>query len=164
MSSPQTANRVEAVTPRTAWPATLRETTIEVFTTMVGAAVTDPENEEVAVRTEVTGMIGIAGPLSAILSLRCSIRSAALIVSQMLEVSVDEAAALKCDAVGEICNMLAGHFKAKIGLGDRCQLSLPTVLVGKDYQIRSPGKDFRMALSLIYQGEPLWIALDIRPG
>ncbi len=164
MSSPQTASNAAGVAPRTAWPATLRETTIEVFTTMVGAALTAPENEEVAVLAEVTGMIGIAGPLSAILSLRCSMRSAALIVSQMLGVSVEEVAALKCDAVGEICNMLAGHFKAKIGLGDRCQLSLPTVLVGKDYQIRSPGKDFRMALSMIYQGEPLSITLDIRPG
>jgi chemotaxis protein CheX len=164
MSSPQIANKAEAVTPRTAWPALLRETTIEVFTTMVGAAVTAPENEDVAVHFEVTGMIGIAGPLSAILSLRCSMRSAALIVSQMLRVSVEEAASLKCDAVGEICNMLAGYFKAKIGLGDRCQLSLPTVLVGKDYQIRSPGKEVRMTLPLLYQGEPMWIALDIRSG
>ncbi|MGA2415073.1 MAG: chemotaxis protein CheX [Candidatus Sulfotelmatobacter sp.] len=164
MSSPQPALGAAGVAPRSAWAATLRETTIEVFTTMVGTAVTAPENEDFAVFSEVTGMIGIAGPLSAILSLRCSMCSAALIVSQMLGVSVDEAAALKCDAVGEICNMLAGYFKAKIGLGDLCKLSLPTVLTGKNYQIRSPGKEFRMTFPVLYQKEPLWIALDIRPG
>src|SRR5277367_3916569 len=158
MSSPQTASKAVTVTPRSAWPTTLRETAIEVFTTMVGAAVTTPEKEVVPAHFEVTGIIGIAGPLSAILTLRCSARSAALIVSQMLGVSVDEAASLKCDAVGEICNMLAGYFKAKVGLGHVCQLSLPTVLVGKDYQMRSPGKDFRMALTVLYHDEPLWIA------
>src|SRR5208337_1656091 len=105
----------------------------------------------------------IAGPLSATLSIRCSLLSASQIVSQMLRVSVEEAAALKCDAVGEICNIVAGSFKAKIGLGEQCKLSLPTVLVGKNYQIRSPGKDHRIELSLIYLKEPIWIALDIRP-
>lgn len=164
MSSPQMASKAVALTPRSDWPATLRETTIEVFTTMVGSAVTTPEKEAVPAHFEVTGMIGIAGPLSAILTLRCRARSAALIVSQMLGVSIHEAASLKCDAVGEICNMLAGHFKAKIGMGDACQLSLPTVLVGKDYQMRSPSKDIRMVITMLYQGEPLWIALDIRPG
>src|SRR5271168_2544469 len=118
MSSPQIASKAVAVTPRSDWPATLRETTIEVFTTMVGSAVTTPEKEVIPAHFEVTGMIGIAGSLSAILTMRCSALSAALIVSQMLGVSVDEAASLKCDAIGEICNMLAGYFKAKIGMGD----------------------------------------------
>jgi len=163
MSAPQTANNPAAVAPRIAWPAVLRETTIEVFTTMVGTAVTAPETENLPVQAQVTGMIGIAGPLSATLSIRCSLLSASQIVSQMLRVSVEEAAALKCDAVGEICNIVAGSFKAKIGLGEQCKLSLPTVLVGKNYQIRSPGKDHRIELSLIYLKEPIWIALDIRP-
>lgn len=76
---------------------------------------------------------------------------------------MDEAAAEKCDAVGEICNIVAGYFKAKIGLGDQCMLSVPTVLAGKDYRIHSRGEDVRMELPLLYESEPIWIALEIRP-
>jgi chemotaxis protein CheX len=162
MSAPPQANPAGAASPRTAWRAILRETAVEVFSTMVGVTVTAPEEGNVAVLAQVTGMVGIAGPLSAIFSLRCSLHCATSIASQMLGVSMDEAGAQKCDAVGEICNIVAGSFKAKIGLGDRCMLSVPTVLAGTDYQIRSPGKDARLELPLLYEGEPVWIALDIR--
>jgi len=161
-ASPQT-NDAGAVAPRTAWPAILRETAVEVFSTMVGVTPTAPEDEGVPVLAQVTGMVGIAGPVSATFSLRCSLHSATMIASQMLRVSAEEAAAQKCDAVGEICNMVAGYFKAKIGLGDRCMLSVPTVLAGTDYQIRSRNDDVLMELPLLYESEPVWIALHIRP-
>ena len=81
----------------------------------------------------------------------------------MLGISLDAAAAPKCDAVGEICNMVAGYFKAKIGLGDQCKLSVPTVLAGTDYKIHSPGKSKRLELPLLYELEPILMTLDIRP-
>jgi len=35
------------------------------------------------------------------------------------------------DAVGEVCNMVAGNFKNKIsGISDGCKLSVPTVITG----------------------------------
>ena len=81
----------------------------------------------------------------------------------MLGVLVEEADGQKCNAAGEICNMVAGYFKAKIGLGDACKLSVPTVIAGKDYKIRSPGKDERLEVPVVYEGEPIWLALDVRP-
>ncbi len=129
---------------------------------MVGAMVLTPEAGNHLVLAEVTGMVGIAGPLSATLSLRCSLDSATRIAAQMLGTTPDKAAAHKCDAIGEICNMVAGSFKDKIGLGDRCMLSVPTVLTGKDYQIRSRSVYVRVELPVLYEHEPIWIALDIR--
>jgi chemotaxis protein CheX len=163
MSAPSQASSPGAVSPRTAWPAVLRETAVEVFSTMVGVAVTAPENGDVPVLAQVTGTVGIAGPLSATFSLRCSLLSATMIAAQMLGVSADEADAQKCDAVGEICNIVAGYFKAKIGLGERCMLSVPTVLAGTNYQIRSRSDDVVIEIPLLYEREPLWIALHIRP-
>jgi CheY-specific phosphatase CheX len=80
----------------------------------------------------------------------------------MLGVPPEEGASHQCDAVGEICNIVAGHFKAKIGLGDKCMLSVPTVITGGNYQLRSLASGERLDLPLLCQGEPLWIALDIR--
>jgi len=57
---------------------------------------------------------------------------------------------------------VAGSFKEKIGLGGKCMLSVPTVLTGRDYQIRSRSVYVRVELPLIYEKEPIWIALDIR--
>jgi chemotaxis protein CheX len=157
MSAPAT------LMPRSAWPDVLRETAIEVFSTMVGVSVTFPSASDAPLVAQVTGMVGIAGPLSATFSLRCSMQSATLIAAQMLGVPGEEAAAQKCDAVGEICNIVAGAFKAKIGLGDLCMLSVPTVLAGMGYQIRTRSDDVRLAMPLLYEREPVWIALDIRP-
>lgn len=160
MSAPAPATN--GVSPQKDWPAILRETAVEVFSTMVGTRITAPETSAVPILAEVTGMVGIAGPLCAVFSLRCSSQSATTMASQMLGVSREEAAAQNCDAVGEICNMVAGYFKAKIGLGDICKLSVPTVVAGKDYKIRSAGKDERMELPAIYEGEPIWLTLDVR--
>jgi CheY-specific phosphatase CheX len=106
-------------------------------------------------------MVGIAGPLCATFSLQCSTRSATMIASQMLGVSVSEARAQKCDAIGEVCIMVAGDFKSRIGLGDMCMLSVPTVLAGNDYQIRCRRQDERLEMLLLYQDEAFRIALDI---
>jgi chemotaxis protein CheX len=130
---------------------------------MASLTVTSSENGKVPVVAQITGMVGIAGPLSATFSLRCSIEAATFIASKMLDVPVDEAAGQKCDAIGEICNMVAGYFKAKIGFGDACQLSVPIVLAGTNYQIRSRSDEELMELPLLHGQEPIWISLHIRP-
>ena len=163
MSAPAPGKAAVFVAPRADWPAILRQTAIEVFSTMVGVSLTTPPNGNVPVLAQVTGMVGIAGQVSAIFSLRCSLDAAADIASRMLHVPTEEAVAQRCDAIAEICNIVAGYFKANIGLGDVCQLSLPTVLVGTDYQLRSRSNDVKMELPLLQESEPIWIALQVRP-
>jgi chemotaxis protein CheX len=49
------------------------------------------------------------------------------------------------DALGEICNMLAGSFKSRIpGMADTCMLSIPTTIAGADYRVHalSGGRHF----------------------
>jgi CheY-specific phosphatase CheX len=162
MSTTPKMQSATAVSPRNEWPAILRVTIVQVFFMMVGAMVLTPETGDHLVLSEVTGMVGIAGPLSATLSLRCSLDSATLIAAKMLGIPPEQAVAQRCDAIGEICNITAGSFKDKIGLGDRCMLSVPTVLTGRDFQIRSRSVYVRVELPVLYEHEPIWIALDIR--
>ena len=145
-----------------AWREILCEAATEVFSMMVGAEVTLRRRASPRGSAGVTGTVGIAGALSAILSLRCSSQSATRIASQMLAVPESEAASHQCDAIGEVCNIVAGHFKAKIGLGDKCMLSVPTVITGDNYRLHSLASEERLEQPLIYAGEPVWIALDIR--
>ena len=129
---------------------------------MVGAELTTPTDPKDLLVTQITGMVGIAGAVSATFSLRCSTQSATKIASQMLGVAVEEAAAQQSDAIGEICNMVAGQFKSKIGLEAECMLTVPTVITGKSYQLHSRADYDRLETPLLYEEQPIWLALDIR--
>ena len=129
---------------------------------MVGSDSVVPPEGSTAVIAHVTGMVGIAGALSATLTLRCSNQAASRIASQMLGVAIDEAAAQQSDAIGEICNMVAGQFKAKIGLEAECMLSVPIIITGTSYQLRPRADYDRLEMPFIYLPEPLWIAIGIR--
>ena len=80
----------------------------------------------------------------------------------MLGVSTEEAAAQKSDAIGEICNMVAGHSKLKIGYGGGSELTVPSVIIGRDYRVYSRATEERLEFAVMYEGEPVWLALDIR--
>jgi len=160
------------VAPRSAWWGLLRDATVEVFSTMVGAALVlsqMPEGSALElnptdsiVLAQVTGMVGIAGSVRAILSLRCSERSAAKIAARMLGIPEEQADQQKADAVGEICNMIAGHFKHIIGAGGDCTLSVPTVVMGARYAIHCLEVSERIEFPAIFEGETMAITLDIR--
>jgi chemotaxis protein CheX len=151
-----------SVLPRTAWHGVLSETAIEVFSIMVGVSVAIA-TDATRVPMQVTGVVGIAGAIRANFLLQCSAASATKLAAQMLGISPDAEDSQKaaCDALGEICNIVAGHFKAKVGLGDACMLSVPTIIMGQDYRFCSPNNYERLELPLVYEGETLWAALEI---
>ena len=100
MSAPLKA--ASTVADRTQWAAILRETAVEVFSTMVGVTVLFPGDAVLPRPAGITAMVGIAGRLSATVSLRCSLQSATSIASHMLGVPAEEGAAQKSDALGAV--------------------------------------------------------------
>ncbi len=145
------------------WRVILDAAVKEVFSMMVGAEISVLVPEPSILQSEITGMVGLAGEMCGVLSVRCSANSATQIASQMLGIPIAEAGAQQSDAIGEICNMVAGNFKAKIdGLQDKCMLSVPTVITGEDYQLHSIADGDRIELFFVYQGEPLLIGLEVR--
>jgi len=95
------------------------------------------------------------------MTVRCSTQAAKCMASRMLGIEIDTAGPEMLDAVGEICNMAAGNFKNKVpGLGDGCMLSVPTVITGGDYRLRSMVNDeFRIVL--LFAGEPVVFLLEV---
>jgi chemotaxis protein CheX len=107
-------------------------------------------------------MVGLAGQLCGLLTLRCTTQSAGLMASKMLGVEIKEADQQMWDAIGEIANMIAGNFKNKLsGLGDGCMLSVPTVITGTDYSCRSMADSAPLEVSFLFEGKPLLIALEL---
>jgi chemotaxis protein CheX len=149
--------------PFDSWRLLLREAVKEVFSMMVGAEISVPRQADPAVVREVTGMVGLAGDLCGVLCVRCSKSCASKIASKMLGVPATEAASHMSDAVGEICNMVAGNFKAKIdGLQGKCMLSVPTIIIGGDYEVFSSAVGDHIELPFLFEAEAIWIGLEVR--
>jgi len=132
----------------------------EVFELMLHCklGVPDPATEDAL---DITSMVGLAGQLCGVMSLRCTAKAATLMASKMLGVEPDKVGAEMCDAFGEICNMIAGNFKNKIaGLGEGCMLSVPTVITGQDYSLHSLS-DSALEVNLQFEGTPILISLQL---
>ncbi len=147
---------------RSSWLPLLEVATREVFEIMLGCKLSQATGMEYAGRRDFTAMVGFAGQLCGLLSIHCSTESAALIASRMLGVSPKDANSHMWDAVGEVCNMVAGNFKSKLaGLGDGCMLSVPSVITGGDYTFRALSDSGPLELTLLFEGAPLQIVLEV---
>jgi chemotaxis protein CheX len=134
----------------------------EVFGFMLSCTLETPVGPVAEPMLDITAVVGLAGKLCGIMSVRCSRHSAAHIASRMLGIPAEKAESEMSDAVGELCNMIAGNFKNKIsGLGDGCMLSVPTVITGRDYDLHSMGNE-ELRLQLLFDGEPVRFCLEIQ--
>ncbi len=148
--------------PEGGWPRLLETSVQEVFEMMLGTPVTcDPEPQRLE-GASLTAMIGLAGDLCGVLSIRCSTETACKLVGKMLgsdPTQFDESA---MDALAEICNMTAGTVKSKVpGLEDRCLLSTPTVIHGREYRLHSVADGERSEVTLRFEGETLLVTLEM---
>lgn len=149
-----------SATGRESWAPTLQVATQEVYELMLGyelEVATEPPPED---GLNITAMVGLAGQLTGLMRIRCKAKSASRMASRMLGLTAEEGGPETCDAVGEICNLVAGNFKNKIsGLGDGCMLSVPTVITGADYCLRSMVNESIQA-AFLFEGEPLLLTLE----
>lgn len=143
------------------WIPLLEVAAREVYELMLGCQLTAPATLEEA-NLDVTSMVGLAGQLCGVLSIRCGERTAALMASKMLGVDLDKAGPELADALGEICNMVGGNFKNKIpGLSEGCMLSPPTVITGHDYTLQSMSDSPALEVRLLFEGLPVVISLQV---
>ena len=145
------------------WVPVLREAAKEVLSIMAGVEAVDKAEAVTSSCSDITAMVGLAGALCGIISIRCSNDLANKIASRMLGLPAEEASEHCGDAMGEVCNMVAGHFKAKIpALEDKCLLSVPSVITGDNYTFQSFSAGQRVEVVLAADEDPLWIMLEAR--
>jgi len=147
--------------PHDQWGGVLEVAAREVFDLMLGCKLTIAETS-LPLGREMTAMVGLAGQLRGVMSLRCSVASSTLMASRMLGVPAAEIGPEGGDAFGEICNMIAGNFKNKIsGLGNGCMLSVPTVIIGSDYDLRPLTDSKALEVTLVFENMPITISLQV---
>jgi chemotaxis protein CheX len=119
------------------------EAVAEVFGMMLGfntevleTTLTNPDLEGAGA---ITVVVGFSGAMMGNCEIRMATSAARSITAAMLgEEVTDEEDGSMNDAVGELCNMLAGGWKRRIDtLRSDCSLSPPTVISGKDYKVHT---------------------------
>jgi len=144
------------------WLPVLELAVEEVFEIMVGCRVKPVAHSEHKPNGEFTAMIGLAGALCGILSVCCDRKTASQIARKMLgdtATSADEVG----DALGEICNMIAGNFKNKLaGTDERCMLSVPTVISGEEYSVHSMADGNSVETIVLFEDVPVAVRLELQ--
>jgi chemotaxis protein CheX len=93
----------------------------------------------------VTGVVGFGGALSGACVFRCDALSARTVASRMTGIEFKKIDNTVKDAIGELCNMLAGTWKGRVPeLSANCGLSVPAVITGRDYRLHVQAPEFQL--------------------
>ena len=147
------------------WALLLLLSVREVFQTMLRTKVAPVYEPASFLTLEWTAMVGLAGELRGVVMVSCGEASAVRIASKMLGLSLEKPDAQTPDALGELCNMIAGNFKHKLsGRNAHCAMTTPSVVTGKDYRIHRQESKAResLHLTLTFEGAPVYISLEVQ--
>ena len=126
-------------------PENLDSSVHEVFSMMLGVAC-DPVSASPAKESEtITAVVGFGGALSGACVFRAGGSVALSIATKLTGMEFPEMDDTVKDAIGEVCNMLAGAWKGKVpDLSANCGLSIPAVITGHDYNIHVQAPEFNL--------------------
>jgi chemotaxis protein CheX len=134
----------------------------EVFEIMLGCKVKPLRDSGAAIKGEFTAMIGLAGALCGLLTICCDSATAHQIAKGMLGDTAENEDQVS-DALGEVCNMVAGNFKNKLaGTDERCMLSVPSVVSGGEYTFHSLAEGNAIETTLLFQEFPVVVRLQLQ--
>ncbi len=144
------------------WLPVLELAIEEVFEIMVGQRVKPAPKSETMPPGGFTAMVGIAGALCGILTVSCDKKTAREIGKCMLGPEITDSEEQVSDALGEVCNMIAGNFKNKLSSANQsCMLSVPTVIKGDEYSYRSLADGESLETVMLFGDTPLSVCLQL---
>lgn len=132
----------------------------EVFRLMMGVPC-PPVDQSVAEGKEtITAVIGLAGAMSGACTLRCGLETSLRMAECMVGTRPLELDAMVKDAIGEVCNMIAGAWKGKHAvLAGGCMLSTPAVVTGTNYQLHLQQQEFRVDRNYGFEGHTVSVSI-----
>lgn len=126
-------------------PLNLDASVEEVFRLMLGLQCRPESGPEECEPDSVTAVVGFGGLLSGACVLSTGRSVALKIAGHMAGMTFEEIDDTVKDAIGEICNMLAGAWKGKMPeLAANCGLSVPAVITGRDYRLHVQAPEFQL--------------------
>jgi chemotaxis protein CheX len=126
-------------------PRNLEASVQEVFQLMLGVHCVREARTAINEQESVTAVVGFGGLLSGACVFRSGKSTALSIAGLMAGMEFSEIDDVVKDAIGEICNMIAGAWKGKVPeLAANCGLSVPAVISGRDYNLHVQAPEFQL--------------------
>jgi len=126
-------------------PRNLDASVEEVFRLMMGLECKRVKGPAVTENESVTAVVGFGGVLSGACVFKSGGKAAMTIAAQMTGMEFSAIDDTVKDAIGEICNMLAGAWKGKVPeLAANTGLSVPAVITGHDYKLHVQAPEFQI--------------------
>lgn len=136
----------------TVYARAMDEAVEEVFSLMMGIACSAADDCPINEPEMISSVIGLAGAMSGTAVLRGGERAAVRMATALTGATIASMNDTVKDAIGEICNMLAGAWKGKLpALASCCMLSTPMVVTGTHYQLHTRPK-FRIERFYKFEG------------
>jgi len=108
----------------------------------------------------ITAVVGFGGLLSGACVFRSGESAALAMAAKLTGMEFAEMDDMVKDAIGEVCNMLAGTWKGRFPeLAANCGLSIPAVITGSNYRIHVQAPEFR--LHHVYQFDEFFFSVTI---
>jgi chemotaxis protein CheX len=109
-----------------------------------------------------TAIVGISGSRRGSFQIRISSSAARTIASAMLGGEhIDENDGSIDDALGEICNMIAGGWKNSILVFSGCTMSPPTVVSGQNYKVHFHKPSLQLVRTYMFSEHTLSLVVYI---
>lgn len=138
----------------------LNDAVDEVFRLMMGSSCLPCETTMAEGQETITAVIGLAGAMSGACTLCCEQDAALRMAECMVGMRPVEVDAMVKDAIGEVCNMVAGAWKGKhTTFASGCMLSTPAVVTGTNYQLHMQQQEFRIDRNYRFEGHALNISI-----
>jgi chemotaxis protein CheX len=132
----------------------------EVFSTMMSVKCVPTAPLPVIERETISAVVGLAGTMSGSLVLYSGNRAAMCMTERLTGAAAHPGDPTIRDAMGEVCNMVAGAWKGfDEVLASGCLLSTPTVVAGTSYELF--GQRAPVRIERIYRFEELAFTITI---
>lgn len=143
-----------------AYAQSLDEAVEEVFSLMMGLHCIPVGECPIEERETISAVIGLAGAMSGTCVLRSGEQVALRMAESLTGIEMPKLSDTVKDAVGEICNMVAGAWKSRQPpLASRCMLSTPTVVTGTHYHLHTQKPEFRIERYYRFEAHSFGVAL-----
>ncbi|PHR29460.1 MAG: chemotaxis protein CheX [Desulfotalea sp.] len=135
----------------------------DVFSTMLMVELEAEEvviQKKVAIKSNITSMIGLGGGLKGLLAVHCPALVATEITGTFLGMDVEEIDDDVKDAIGEIANMIAGNLKISFAKTDtKIELAIPTSIVGDSFYVSGIADSTRIVVPFRMGEGKFWVEL-----
>ncbi|MHB1699678.1 MAG: chemotaxis protein CheX [Acidobacteriaceae bacterium] len=112
----------------------------------------------------VAAIVGFVGVMRGACVLRVGEAGARRMTGRMLGTEEEQMDFTVADAVGEVCNMVAGGWKSQVAeLSAGCLLSVPAVISGKQHRIHASSQSQRHDRMYWFDGHPVHFTLVCEP-